>query len=502
MQPSAEPNGELASALQLKGRTRPWGPWALALLAGCVALGLWLRLKGLADEGFSDDELHKWLAANRYLVGDFGGDDLEHPMVMKSLIALALIVGRQLQWAPETITRLPNALGGGLAVLVLALLGRRLFGRAAGLLAAALGAVSVTWIGYQRIAKEDVLTGLFLMLLWLCLAEAKASADVGEDRRSRRFEWGAAAALSATIATKYYPYFLFPVVAVLSFGRTQTAYRVPLKRWIQLAFGAVVIWICLNWMIVFPSTWKYIYEYLSGAKHGGRATHMTMLFMGRLYQNVFHVGSGRMPTSFFPVFRGQANPRHLGPFRGRSGLGGVEAPPFAAPGVGLDGCLVRRPFDFGCQVCAFFRAGLSDLLPPRCVRGSWPRRADSPVWLRLWPPRRRCAAGRAVDWTRALGVHHARAALPYLRQSALRRRLLRHLVFSPLRLFRCGISRSDRIRGQARGAGGGSVLGDRLDRSLLRGALRPAGPDVLDHSSRGSLPVGRNVLRRGPSGTF
>src|SRR6266851_4271955 len=142
--------------------------------------------------------------------------------------------------------------------------------------------------------------------------------------------------------------------------------------------------------------------------------------------------------------RGQANPRHLGPFRGRSGLGGVEAPPFAAPGVGLDGCLVCRPFDFGCQVCAFFRAGLSNLLPPRCVRGSWPRRADSPVWLRLWPPRRRCAAGRAVDWTRALGVHHARAPLPYLRQSALRRRLLRHLVFSPLRLFRCGISRSAR----------------------------------------------------------
>ncbi len=302
MQPAPDANGELARALQLKGRTTPWGPWALALLAGCVALGLWLRLSGLADEGFSDDELHKWLAANRYLAGDFGGDDLEHPMMMKSLIALALIVGRKLQWAPETITRLPNALGGGLAVVVLALLGRRLFGRAAGLLAAALGAVSVTWIGYQRIAKEDVLTGLFLMLLWLCLAEAKASADIGEVRRSRRFEWGAAAALSATIATKYYPYFLFPVVAVLSFGRTQTAYRVPLKRWIQLAFGSVAIWICLNWMIVFPSTWKYIYEYLSGATHGGRATHMTMLFMGRLYQNVFHVGSGRMPTSFFPVF--------------------------------------------------------------------------------------------------------------------------------------------------------------------------------------------------------
>src|ERR1700687_4248837 len=101
MQPGLDTNGELASALQLKGRTTPWGPGALALLAASVALGLWLRLRGLADEGFSDDEIHKWLAANRYLLGDFGGDDLEHPMLMKSLIALALIVGGQLQWAPE-----------------------------------------------------------------------------------------------------------------------------------------------------------------------------------------------------------------------------------------------------------------------------------------------------------------------------------------------------------------------------------------------------------------
>jgi len=302
MEPSPEANDELASALQLKGRTTPWGPLYLGLVAACFALGLWFRLKGLAAEGFSDDELHKWLAANRYLTGYFGGDDLEHPMLMKSLIAVAVIVGRKLQWSPETITRLPNALGGSLAVLVLALLGRRLFGRAAGLFAAALGAVSVTWIGYQRIAKEDVLVGLFIMLLWLCLAEAKASADGGEERRSRRFEWGAAAALSAIMATKYYPYFLFPVVGVLSFGRTQTAYRVSLKRAIQLVFGSLLIWICLNWMIVLPSTWQYIIDYLSGAKNGGRATHLTMLFMGRLYQNTFLAGWDRMPTSFFAVF--------------------------------------------------------------------------------------------------------------------------------------------------------------------------------------------------------
>jgi hypothetical protein len=303
MTTTLDAHGELASAPQLKGRPLPWSRGALAFLAVCVTLGLWLRIQGLAQEGFSDDELHKWLAANRYLLGDFGGDDLEHPMLMKSLIALTLLVGRQLQWAPETITRLPNAVGGGIAVIVLALLGRRLFGRVAGLFAAAVGSVSVSWIGYQRIAKEDALLGLFLLVLCLCLAEAKAAADGGEDARSRRFELGAAAALSAMLAAKYYLQLAFiPIVAVLWIGRTQTVYRVRPRRWAQLILTSFAIWVCLNWMIVLPSTVKYILDYVAGAKHGGRATHLTMLFMGRLYRNVFHAGWDRMPVSFFPVF--------------------------------------------------------------------------------------------------------------------------------------------------------------------------------------------------------
>jgi hypothetical protein len=293
---------ELAQALELKGRTAPWGGAGIAILLVCLAVGTWLRLHALAAEGFSDDELHKWLAANRYLSGDFGGDDLEHPMLMKMFIALAVIVGQKLHWAPEAITRLPNALGGSLAVLVLALLGRRLFGRVAGLFAAGIGAVSVTWIGYQRIAKEDVLVGLFMMVMWLCLAEAKASADGGENQRSRRFELATTAALAAMLATKYLPYFFLPVVAVLWIGRTQTTYRVPLKRWVQLIFVLLVLWFCFNWMAIFPSTWRYLVDYVGGAHNGGRATHMTMLFMGRLYSNFFQAGWSRLPIWFFPVF--------------------------------------------------------------------------------------------------------------------------------------------------------------------------------------------------------
>ena len=105
----------------LSGRTAPWGRAAAVVLTVLVALALWLRLRGLSAEGFGDDEVHKWLAANRYLHGVFSGDDVEHPMLMKWLIAAAIAVGSPLGWAPETMTRFPNAIAGGVGVLVVAL---------------------------------------------------------------------------------------------------------------------------------------------------------------------------------------------------------------------------------------------------------------------------------------------------------------------------------------------------------------------------------------------
>src|SRR5947209_580229 len=76
----------------LRGRTDPWGR-GLWLLLALVGAGLALRLWALSAEGFGDDEVHKWLAANRYLHGDFGGDDVEHPMLMKVLITAFLAAG-------------------------------------------------------------------------------------------------------------------------------------------------------------------------------------------------------------------------------------------------------------------------------------------------------------------------------------------------------------------------------------------------------------------------
>src|SRR6266540_2215911 len=96
--PSGDPAGASAEPTELRGRTEAWGLAGALLLALLVAIGLWLRLRGGA-------------------------------------------------LAPEALTRLPSAVAGGLTVLAVALLGRRLFGRAAGLVAASLLAVSTTAIG-------------------------------------------------------------------------------------------------------------------------------------------------------------------------------------------------------------------------------------------------------------------------------------------------------------------------------------------------------------------
>ena len=281
---------------QLLGRTVSWGRAASVALAALVAFGLWLRIRGLSAEGFGDDEVHKWLAANRFLQGVFSGDDVEHPMLMKWLIAATIAIGSQFGWEPETMTRLPNALAGGASVLVAALLARRLFGRTAALLSAALTACSVTLIGYQRVAKEDTLLGLFLMLLLWCMAEAKAAADDGRD--PRRWELYGAASLAGLLASKYF-FFLTPIpVLFYLWVRRETQWRVPPRRWLQLVGVALALWVCVNWSPFLPSTWEYAKTYTTGQQ----TVHGSLFFMGRIYHNLVEYWLGGTPPWFYATF--------------------------------------------------------------------------------------------------------------------------------------------------------------------------------------------------------
>ncbi len=287
-----------AVAGELRGPVAPWTTAARVALALLVLAGLWLRLRGLAAEGFADDEVHKWLAANRYLQGTFSGDDVEHPMLMKWLITGALLIGQRLGWAPETITRLPNALAGGLGILVVAQLGRRLFGRTAGLMAAALAACSVTLVGYQRVAKEDTLLGLFLMLLLWCLAEALAAADDARPLDQRRWELRGGLALGGMLASKYF-FFLTPIpVLFYLWVRRDTGWRVPFKRWFQLALIALALLLAVSWSPLLPSTWEYARSYTTGQQ----TVHGSLFFMGRIYHNLVEYGLKGTPPWFYLVF--------------------------------------------------------------------------------------------------------------------------------------------------------------------------------------------------------
>lgn len=289
--------GTCTDPAELRGHVQPWGLAGALALAALVAFGLWLRLRGLAAEGFADDEVHKWLGANRYLAGQFGGDDVEHPMIMKGLVALTVAALRG-ALAPEALTRLPNAIAGSLTILTTALLGRRLFGRGCGLLAAAFLAASTTAVGYHRIAKEDVLLGLFWTISLWGLTEARAAAEDGRARDQGRWELLGAAAVGAAFASKYFLfYFPIPVLAYL-WLRPVSAWRVPLGRWFGLIGVAALVFFLLNWAPLLPGSASYMIGYVRGERLGGdRSTSESLLFMGRLYGNMAFARDG--PPAWF-----------------------------------------------------------------------------------------------------------------------------------------------------------------------------------------------------------
>src|ERR1700739_1650657 len=63
--------------------------YAVAAVVLVVMLGFALRIRGLDRAGFNEDEIQKVNAARAYLHGDFSRN-LEHPMFMKSMIAVSL----------------------------------------------------------------------------------------------------------------------------------------------------------------------------------------------------------------------------------------------------------------------------------------------------------------------------------------------------------------------------------------------------------------------------
>lgn len=283
---------EAPQPAELRGPAPRWTLVEWAALGLLAALAVALRLHGLGAEGFADDEIHKWLAASRYLHGDFGGDDLEHPMLMKGLIALCIAALRG-HASPEALTRLPNVLAAAPTVFAVAFAGRRLYGKSVGVLASAIYAVAAVSVGYGRIAKEDTLFTLFFVLVIACVAEAKAAADVGDARAQARWELLGAAALGASFASKYFVFVIVLMPVLYAVLRPGSAWRAPFSRWVKLSLVALAVMLSLDWVVLTRPAWTYIAHYLAGGQDlGDRGTSESYLFMGKLWDNLaFHIGA-------------------------------------------------------------------------------------------------------------------------------------------------------------------------------------------------------------------
>ena len=91
-----------------------------------VIAGFYLRIQGVGAVGYNLDEVEKAQAAELYLAGDFFVD-MEHPMLLKSLLALVFALVEPHGESSEGAARTLFALLGAGTILLLYLLAARLF---------------------------------------------------------------------------------------------------------------------------------------------------------------------------------------------------------------------------------------------------------------------------------------------------------------------------------------------------------------------------------------
>lgn len=140
-------------------------------------LGLALRLYGLEDWGLWTDEAWTWWATTAPTLGECWrrvANDVHppgHPLMLRAWLAVA----------PDAVwsLRLPSVVLGTCTVPLTYLLGRRLFDRATGLMAAALVASAFAPVHYGQEARPYAGVLLFSTGLVLALLRARDAADEG-----------------------------------------------------------------------------------------------------------------------------------------------------------------------------------------------------------------------------------------------------------------------------------------------------------------------------------
>jgi hypothetical protein len=275
----------------------------LAALFLIVALGLCLRVRGVGSVGFNEDEIQKVLAARSYLHGEFL-TNLEHPMLMKSLIAISMAGAdiwnrgdsKPRQVEEEISVRLPNIIFGALTAVVIFLLANELFGTGIALLSALLWATGILAITVNRVAKEDTLLVFFTWLGYYLYLRAK-NLSAKDAKRATRLYGASGAVFGLMLASKYFPHYLGLNALYYYLYERGKSGRPLGKRNTLLFLGAIAaVFILANPVILLPSTLKYMAHYVSGSK----ITHHGYLVMGHLYREDI-AGGGGMPKYFYPL---------------------------------------------------------------------------------------------------------------------------------------------------------------------------------------------------------
>ena len=236
-------------------------------MALTIVAGLGLRLNGLGNVGFAEDEINKLDAVRAYDRRDFSGN-AEHPMLMKVMIDLSLRgaavlnsrLGRNIN--EEAALRFPNALFGALTAIPLFLLTAALFDRRTGLWAAAFWAFGVNAITYNRIGKEDTLMVFFLLFAFYFFIRAK-QIDTRNKSRVRKNLYLSAISFGLMLASKYFPHYFglnmlyHHIFRVRERNPEEPRFSTPLSFFILIG----VAFLIANPGLLLPSVWTHLNAY-------------------------------------------------------------------------------------------------------------------------------------------------------------------------------------------------------------------------------------------------
>ena len=283
----------------------------ITALSVLVLAGFGFRISGLNSEGLSDDELNKLNAVSEYRAQGLTGANGEHPLLMKALLTVSVIVAEKwnqtsiaaghpdLNIPVETSLRIPGALFGAFTAVLIFIVASELFGLEVGLISAALWAFDPLAIGFNRIAKEDTFLIFFFVLANFFWLRGQRIAEGHPERSPERFYWATAAAFGAMLASKYVPMMLAITVAYnYAFqGIPTTRWVIGKKRFLKFFLVMGVVFLICNPTILLPETWKAMANFTSYRNMG----HDSYEFMGRLYPHRFQDWFKGEPWYFYFV---------------------------------------------------------------------------------------------------------------------------------------------------------------------------------------------------------